>query len=58
MSHGPVARAAIAVVKQRESVDRRLFAVSLDDARGQAVVLFVAAELGKMGWVCPSRGRQ
>jgi hypothetical protein len=53
MSHGPFAGdpAAIAVLKQRDSDDRRLYAVSFDDPRGNRWFWLVAAELGEMGWV-------
>lgn len=52
MSHGPYARdpAAILVLKQRESEDRRLYALSFDDLMGNRWFWLVAAELGEEGW--------
>lgn len=53
MSHGPFARdpAAIAVIKERESGGRRLYAVSFDDCDGNRWFWLVAAERGETGWV-------
>lgn len=53
MSHGPFARdpAAIAVIKQREWVDRRLYAVIFDDFEGNRWFWLVAAERSERGWV-------
>lgn len=53
MSHGPYARdpAAIAVIKERESVDRRLYAVTFDDLPGNWWFWLVAAEHTERGWV-------
>jgi hypothetical protein len=53
MSHGPFARdpAAIAVIKQRESIDRRLYAVTFDDLKGNRWFWLVAAERSERGWV-------
>jgi hypothetical protein len=53
MSHGPFARdpAAIAVIKERGSVDRRLYAVTFDDFEGNRLFWLVAAERSEPGWV-------
>lgn len=53
MSHGPFARdpAAIAVIKERESGDRRLYAVSFDDLKSNLWFWLVAAKRSEMGWV-------
>lgn len=53
MSHGPFARdpASIAVLKERESDDRRLYAVSFDDPNGNRWFWLVAVERSEMGWV-------
>ena len=53
MSHGPFARepAAIAVLKERESFERRLYAVSFDDLKGNRWFWLVAAEGNELGWV-------
>jgi hypothetical protein len=50
--HGPFARdpAAIVVHKQRESDDRRLYAVGFDDLRGNWWFWLIAAQLGVEGW--------
>jgi hypothetical protein len=53
MSRGPFARdpAAIAVIKERESVDRRLYAVTFDDLAGNRWFWLVTAEHSERGWV-------
>jgi hypothetical protein len=53
MSHGPFARdpAVIAVVKERGSVDRRLYAVTFDDSEGNRWFWLVATERSERGWV-------
>lgn len=53
MSHGSFARdpAAIAVIKERGSGDRRLYAVTFDDFEGNRWFWLVAAELSERGWV-------
>ena len=53
MSHGPFARdpAAIAVIKERESADRRLYAVIFDDLTGNRWFWLVATEHSERGWV-------
>ena len=53
MSHGPFARdsAAITVIKERASVDRRLYAVTFDDLAGNRWFWLVAAEHSEQGWV-------
>ena len=53
ISHGPVARepAAIALIKERESVDRRLYAVTFDDLKGDRWFWLVAVVGSGMGWV-------
>jgi hypothetical protein len=61
MSHGPFAGdpAAIAVLKQRESDDRRLYAVSFDDPRGNRWFWLVAAGRARRDGVGrPWRGRR
>ncbi|MBV8988757.1 MAG: hypothetical protein JO342_10315 [Solirubrobacterales bacterium] len=52
MPHGPFARdpAAIVLLKQRASGDRRLYAVSFDDLTGNRWFWLVAAERGEDGW--------
>jgi hypothetical protein len=52
LSHGPFARdpAAIAVIKERESIDRRLYAVTFDDLTGNRWFWLVAAERSERGW--------
>jgi hypothetical protein len=51
-SHGPFARdpTSIEVQKQRESDNRRLYAVSFDDLKGNRWFWLVATELGADGW--------
>jgi hypothetical protein len=53
MSHGPFVRdpAAIAVIKERGGVDRRLYAVTFDDFEGNWWFGLVAAERSERGWV-------
>lgn len=53
MSHGPFARhpEVIVVTKERESGDRRLYAVSFEDLEGNRWFWLVAAERGETGWV-------
>ena len=53
MSHGPFARdpGTIAVIKERESGDRRLYAVSFDDFGGNGWSWLLAAERCEIGWV-------
>ena len=53
MSHGPFARhpASITVLKQRESGDRRLYAVSFEDVQDNTWFWLTAAERGQKGWV-------
>ena len=53
MSHGPFARdpATITVIKERESVDRRLYAVTFDDLTGNRWFWLVATEHSEQGWV-------
>lgn len=52
MSHGPFARdpASIAVIKERERVSRRLYAVTFDDFKGNRWFWLVAAERSERGW--------
>ena len=51
MPHGPFARdpAAIAVIKERGSVDRRLYAVTFDEFEGNRWFWLVAAERSERG---------
>jgi hypothetical protein len=53
MSHGPFARdpAAIALIKERESGDRRLYAVSFDDFEDNRWFWLVAAKRRDAGWI-------
>ncbi len=53
MSHGPFARdpAAIAIIKERESADRRLYAVTFDDLTGNRWFWLVATEHSERGSV-------
>ena len=53
MSHGPFARdpATITVIKERESVERRLYAVTFDDLTGNRWFWLVATEHSEQGWV-------
>jgi hypothetical protein len=53
MSHGPFARdpGAIAVIKEHDSGDRRLYAVTFDDLKGNRWFWLVAAERSERGWV-------
>ncbi|MGH2892039.1 MAG: hypothetical protein ACRDPM_02050 [Solirubrobacteraceae bacterium] len=53
MSNGPFARDphAIAVIKEREGVDRRLYAVTFDDFEGNRWFWMVATERSEGGWV-------
>jgi hypothetical protein len=57
-SHGPFARdpAAIVVLKQRESDDRRLYALSFDDVADNRWFRLAAAELGEEGWIAQAGG--
>ncbi|MFZ1996369.1 MAG: hypothetical protein WAU75_19815 [Solirubrobacteraceae bacterium] len=52
-SHGPFARdpGAIAVIKERESGDRRLYAVTFDDLKGNRWFWLVAAERSERRWI-------
>lgn len=58
MSHGPFARdpQAIAVLKQRESEDRRLYAVSFVDLNANQWFWLVATERSESGWVAHGVG--
>jgi hypothetical protein len=53
MSHGPFARdpSAILVIRERESGDRRLYAVSFEDFQGNRWFWLIAAERSESGWV-------
>jgi hypothetical protein len=53
MSHAPFARdpAVIAVVEERGSVDRRLYAVTFGDFEGNWWFWLVATERSERGWV-------
>lgn len=53
MSHGPFARdpAGVEVLTERESCDRRLYAVTFDDFEGNRWFWLVAAERSERGWV-------
>ncbi len=52
-ANGPFARdpAAIAVIKERERGERRLYAVSFDNLQGNRWFWLVAAERSQAGWV-------
>jgi len=53
LQHGPFARDpdGIAVIKERESDDRRLYALRFDDLSGNRWFWLMAAERHELGWV-------